>query len=244
MTGGQGGHVGGVERQTSLLARWLAGRGREVSLATWDEGSPADEHVDGVRIIKICRRDAGSAGAAVFHPRWNGPYARASPAAGADVYYQNCAEYVTGQLALWCRRHGRRFVYSVASEPDCDRRLPEMRTRRERVLYRYGLRHADRVIVQTRPSAACCARASVSTRRGSRCRAPAPPTPSTRRRSLRRAAAGRWRGRAASRPSSGWTCCLTSRRTCRGLPSSWPAQPMRPTRTCDRSSSGRARSPT
>ena len=148
MTGGQGGHVGGVERQTSLLARWLAGRGHEVSLATWDEGSPADEHVDGVRIIKICRRDAGLPGLRFFHPRWTG-LCRALSAAGADIYYQNCAEYVTGQVALWCRRHGRRFVYSVASEPDCDRRLPKMRTRRERVLYRYGLRHADRVIVQT-----------------------------------------------------------------------------------------------
>jgi len=70
--------------------------------------------------------------------------------ADADVYYQNCAEYVTGQVALWCRHHARGFVYSVASDPDCDPKLPAMHTRRERVLYRYGLRHADRIIVQTR----------------------------------------------------------------------------------------------
>ena len=69
--------------------------------------------------------------------------------ADADVYYQNCAEYVTGQVALWCRRNGRKFVYSVATESHCDFRLPEMHTIRERVLYRYGLRHADCVIVQT-----------------------------------------------------------------------------------------------
>jgi glycosyltransferase involved in cell wall biosynthesis len=42
------------------------------------------------------------------------------------------------------------FVYSVASDPDCDARLPAMHTLRERVLYRYGVRHAERIIVQTR----------------------------------------------------------------------------------------------
>jgi len=56
---------------------------------------------------------------------------------------------VTGQVALWCRRHGRKFVYSVANDTDCDSRLPEMHTLRERVLYRYGLKVADRVVVQT-----------------------------------------------------------------------------------------------
>jgi glycosyltransferase involved in cell wall biosynthesis len=70
--------------------------------------------------------------------------------ADADLYYQNCAEYVTGQVALWCKAKGRRFVYSVASDPDCDPSLPKMETLRERVLYRYGLLRADRVIVQTR----------------------------------------------------------------------------------------------
>jgi len=70
--------------------------------------------------------------------------------ADADVYYQNCGDYVTGQVALWCRKIGRRFIYSVASDMDCDPRLPGQTKLRERVLYRYGLKHADRVISQTR----------------------------------------------------------------------------------------------
>jgi len=149
MTGGGTGHAGGVERQTSLLSRWLAARGHRVSLLTWDEGQGDDATIDGVRVIRMCRRDAGMPGLRFFHPRWTS-LNRALGMADADVYYQNCAEYVTGQVALWCRRHGRRFVYSVASDPDCDPRLPALRTLRERVLYRYGLRGADRVIVQTR----------------------------------------------------------------------------------------------
>lgn len=146
---GQKGHIGGVEWQTSLTARWLSRQGYRVSLLTWDEGQPDGVEFDGVRVFKMCRKDAGVPGLRFLWPKWTSLLA-AMKRADADVYYQNCGEYVTGQVALWCRRHGRGFVYSVASDPDCDVRLPEMHKIRERVLYRYGLMHADRVVVQTR----------------------------------------------------------------------------------------------
>jgi len=148
MSGGATGHVGGVERQTTMLAAWLSRHGYDVSLLTWDEGQPEELIIDGVRIIKMCRRDEGIPGLRFFYPRWTS-LVRALQRADADVYYQNCAEYVTGQVAIWCRMSKRRFVYSVASDPDSDPALPAMKTLRERILYRYGLRHADRVIVQT-----------------------------------------------------------------------------------------------
>jgi glycosyltransferase involved in cell wall biosynthesis len=149
MKGGADGHSGGVERQTSIMARWLARRGHDVSLVTWDEGQEDGLVIDGVRMLKVCRRDEGLPGLRFFHPRWTS-LNLALRRADAQLYYQNCAEYVTGQVAWWCRRHGRYFVYSVASDPECDPRLPEMRTFRERILYRYGLKRAARIIVQTR----------------------------------------------------------------------------------------------
>ncbi len=148
LTGGSSGHVGGVERQTSLMAKWFAGEGYRVTFLTWDEGQEEERIIDGVRVIKMCRRDEGLPGLRFFHPRWTS-LNRAMRQADADVYYQNTGEYVTGQVALWCQRHARKFVYSAASDPDCDARLPEMKEWRVRTLYRYGLRHADRIIVQT-----------------------------------------------------------------------------------------------
>lgn len=148
LRGGSTGHVGGVERQTTLMARWLAARGHRVSLVTWDEGQPDGTWIDGVRVLKVCAREAGLPGLRFFHPRWSSLNAALRRAA-ARVYYHNCGEYVTGQVALWARARGSRFVYSVASDPECDPRLPAMKTRRERILFRYGLRHADRIIVQT-----------------------------------------------------------------------------------------------
>jgi glycosyltransferase involved in cell wall biosynthesis len=148
LTGGTAGHIGGVERQTTLMARWLAARGHDVSLVTWDEGQADGARIDGVRVLKLCRRSDGLPGLRFFHPRWTS-LNRAMARADAEVYYHNCGEYVTGQVALWARRHGRRFVYSVASDPECDPRLPQMKAWRERALFRYGLAHADHIIVQT-----------------------------------------------------------------------------------------------
>jgi glycosyltransferase involved in cell wall biosynthesis len=149
INGGCSGHAGGVEYQTAMTARWLAANRFDVTLVVWNEGQPSDTHVDGVRVLSLCRADEGLPGLRFVHPRWTS-LARALRTADADLYYQNCGEYVTGQVASWCRSHRRRFVFSVASDPECDPRLPAMRSLRERVLYRYGLRHADRIIVQTR----------------------------------------------------------------------------------------------
>src|SRR5262245_5737824 len=149
MAGGTHGDIGGIQRQQSMMARWLAARGWRVDMLTWDEGQPSQIVHDGVRVLKICRRDAGLPGLRFVHPRWTN-LCRAMRLADADLYYHNSAEYVTGQVALWCRRNGRRFVYSAASDPACDARLPTLRALRERILYRYGLRHADGLIVQTR----------------------------------------------------------------------------------------------
>ncbi len=148
ISGGHSGFIGGVEWQTSLTARWLAGRGYDVSLLTWDEGGDREEVIGGVRVIKVCRQKAGVPGLRFFHPKWTG-LLKALRRADPDVCYHNCAECTTGQVALWCRQHKRRFVFCAANNEDCDKNMPELQTLRERILYRYGLRAADRRIVQT-----------------------------------------------------------------------------------------------
>ena len=148
MKGGSDGSIGGVERQTSLMAKWLVAKGHKVSILTWSEGSDKDEIIDGVQIIKICRIDSGLPGLRFFHPRWTGLIG-AMRRANADVYYQNCGEYVTGQVAMWCKANNKKFLYSLASDMDADPSFPIMKTLRERWLYKYGLLNADQVISQT-----------------------------------------------------------------------------------------------
>ena len=148
MSGIGDGHIGGVERQTSLMAKWLAKRGHRVTVIVWDEGQPDQSVVERVKVLKICRRDAGIPGIRFFVPRWSS-LLRALRHADADIYYQNCAEYITGQVALWVRSRRRKFIYSVASDPECDPQLDILDSIRERILYRLGLKMADAVIAQT-----------------------------------------------------------------------------------------------
>lgn len=148
LTGDPRGHIGGVERQTALMARWLVDHGHEVSVCTWAEGGLQDEVRDGIRILKTCPRTAGLPILRFFHPRWTALNS-AMKRADALVYYQNCAEATTGQVAMWARRARRRFVYSVASDPECDPSLPILASLRERVLYRRGLKLARGIITQT-----------------------------------------------------------------------------------------------
>lgn len=142
------GHIGGVEHQTSLLAKWLAAAGHAVSLVTWDDGSDSRAEIDGVRVLRVCQPRAGLPGLRFLHPRWTG-LIKALRAADADVYYHNGAEYVTGQVALWCRRNGRGFVFSAAADADVDGTLPALTRSLDRRLYRTGLRLADAIIVQS-----------------------------------------------------------------------------------------------
>jgi glycosyltransferase involved in cell wall biosynthesis len=148
LCGAKEGHIGGIERQTTIMAHWLASQGYDTSVITWDEGQPDFVTVDGVRVIKTCREKAGAPGVRFFYPRWTGLLS-ALRKADADLYYQNGADYVTGQVALWCRSQSRRFVFSVASNTNVCADLPHRRVY-ERWLYRYGIKHADRILVQTR----------------------------------------------------------------------------------------------
>ena len=104
--------------------------------------------IDGVRVIKICRKDAGLPGLRFFHPKWTGLNA-ALAKADADVYFQNCGECVTGQVALWCCARKKPFVFSIASDAECIIPHEGLFTRRERILCQIGIRNADRIVAQT-----------------------------------------------------------------------------------------------
>ena len=120
------GHIGGIERQQSMMARWLANRGLQVSMVTWDEGQEDGIVLDGVSVFKMCREEAGIKGLRFLWPKWTS-LCGAMRRADADIYYYNCGDLGLGQVVMWCRRYGRKCLYSVASNPDCDHDLPVLK---------------------------------------------------------------------------------------------------------------------
>ncbi len=142
------GHIGGSEIQQPMIARELLERGYRASFITLDHGQPDGIEHDGIRVYKTCSRSDGIPGLRFIHPRWTSLW-RAMARADADIYYQRNAGSETGQIAWWCARHRRRFIFAVASDLDCLPGLPYLRKARERILYRAGLHRADCVIAQT-----------------------------------------------------------------------------------------------
>ena len=148
LTGEGSGHIGGVERQTALLSEWLVQNGHDVTVITWDEGGEKLEQINGVSIVKLCKVNDGLPILRFFTPRWTS-LCKALKKVNAELYYHNCAEYVTGQVAFWAKKNNKAFIYTVASDADCEIDFPKLQTRRDRLLFLYGLKNANNIICQT-----------------------------------------------------------------------------------------------
>lgn len=149
--------VGGESVQQTLLARALVRLGHDVSMVTADRGQGDAVVRDGICIYRAYPPGGGVPVLRFIHPRWTGLWS-ALKRADAQLYYTSCAGMHVGLLALYCARHGRRFVFRCASDSDCDPARHLIRYARDRWLYAYGLRRADAILVQSAAQAAALRR--------------------------------------------------------------------------------------
>jgi glycosyltransferase involved in cell wall biosynthesis len=140
--------IGGEEVQHALLSTLFADEGHDVDLVTGDFGQVDGMVTRGVRVLKSFRADAGVPVLRFVHPRWTLLHA-ALKRSNADVYYVSCAGALVGWVAWFAAWHGRRVVFRVASDTDCDPARLLVRRARDRWLYHYGLNRADAVLAQT-----------------------------------------------------------------------------------------------
>ncbi len=139
--------VGGAEVQQSLIAPALAARGFRVSMITLDYGQPDETVVKGVTVHKLYQPDEGLPVVRFIHPRLTRLW-QVLAKVDADIYYQRSAAVLTGFLAAFCRRYGKRAIYSGASDVDFLPKHPDIRYARDRLIFQYGLRNVDRVFAQ------------------------------------------------------------------------------------------------
>ncbi|MYM26306.1 glycosyltransferase [Duganella sp. FT135W] len=148
--------VGGAEVQQAILARSLVAAGHAVSVVTMDYGQAQEENIDGIRVLRAHAPLAGLPGLRFVHPRMTALWA-AMRRADAAIYYQRGSGMLTSLVAAFCRRYGRRFVFAAASDADFYAELPLVHYRRDKWLYRRGLRAADLIVVQNHTQQAACA---------------------------------------------------------------------------------------
>ncbi|HET9651896.1 MAG TPA: glycosyltransferase family 4 protein, partial [Usitatibacter sp.] len=139
--------VGGAELQQTMVATALARRGYRVSMLCLDYGQPDGAVVDGVTVYKLNKPDEGIPVLRFVHPRLTKLWS-AMKRVDADVYYQRCASVYTGWVDAFCARHGKRSVYAGASDVDFVPGRQDIVYARDRLIFEYGLRKVDRVIVQ------------------------------------------------------------------------------------------------
>jgi glycosyltransferase involved in cell wall biosynthesis len=141
-------YIGGEAIQHVLLARAWRDLGHDVSIIVHDEGQGERRVHEGITAIAAHTRSGGIRGLRFFHPRAS-KLLSALMAADAEIYYQSPAGAYTGITGWFCRAAGRRFIFRVASDSDCEKEHGRIQFWRDRKLYSYGLHRADLVAAQT-----------------------------------------------------------------------------------------------
>jgi glycosyltransferase involved in cell wall biosynthesis len=142
---------GGAENQVLILARELARRGFHVGIATLDDDYGLRAQIDGVDVIAQAASptDAPVIRTVIFWMR----LASTLITNPSTVIVQRCANIHTAPVALLARVLRRRFVFASSGVRDFDRAAWN---RLHWWLFRFGVRLAGVVVVQTEEQVRLC----------------------------------------------------------------------------------------
>lgn len=140
--------VGGAEVQQTVQIRALQRAGYKISVLTGDYGQADVVDARGIAVHKIpAQGTRGLRGSRFFYPRMTDMVQSLRKVSPDIVFTQTASEQVPS-AAVYARLFGKRFVFAGASDPDFQRGpLPGMPLQHT-LMYRWGLRRADAVVVQ------------------------------------------------------------------------------------------------
>jgi len=141
--------IGGAELQQTFIAKQLAKKGMDVSCVTLDYGQPGGEVIDGVKMYSAYSPNEGIPALRFYYPNFWKLW-QAFRRADADIYYVRCAGFLLGAVRLFCTIHKKKFVFAGAHDTDFIPKEVKIRFFRDKLLYQYGLKGANAIIVQTK----------------------------------------------------------------------------------------------
>jgi glycosyltransferase involved in cell wall biosynthesis len=148
------GSAGGAETQLVLVARMLAEQGLRVCLATYN--LPGASIPNSIHGIDIALRPIYERRGTLKRMRELVGLVRDLMALDASVYLTRIASYHVGAVAIAARLRRRRFVYSSAHVTDFVDHRSISPTRRDHLLYSFGLSLAHEIVVQTEEQVVLC----------------------------------------------------------------------------------------
>ena len=119
--------IGGAELQQVIIARKLAARGLRVSMICLNFGQADEIEIDGIKVFRAYKRDAGVPIIRFVWPRLTSIW-KCMKRVDADIYYQRTAGMLTGVVAAFCKMHGKRSVFAAAGNPDLSAKHPKNST--------------------------------------------------------------------------------------------------------------------
>jgi glycosyltransferase involved in cell wall biosynthesis len=140
--------IGGAELQQINIAESLMAQGHDVRVITLDHGQADGIEIAGLTVLRAFREDAGIPVLRFLHPRLTSLWS-ALLRADCDVYYCRAASFIVGILRLFRLASGKKYVFASALDTDFMPKITSVPNFRDRLLYRFGLRGADRVLVQS-----------------------------------------------------------------------------------------------
>lgn len=149
--------IGGAELQQVIVGRELARRGHRVSMICLDHGQRDRSVIDGIEVLNAYRPDAGVPVVRFFWPRLTSLW-RCLKLADAQIYYVRTADMRAGVVSAFCQRYKRKSIFAGAGNPDFDKHTTRVSSPPHRLIYEYGVRNVDRVLVQNEEQRALCAR--------------------------------------------------------------------------------------
>lgn len=139
--------VGGAEVQLVLIADMLVGDGYEVTFLIHDLGQPDEiQAKEGVRLIKAYAKKRSPANALM---PWKHPFWRAMKKADADIYFQYTSGTMSGVLCILSKLMRKPYVHATSIDLDLDGTKEKGLNPIRRMIYRYGMKHSDAIVVLT-----------------------------------------------------------------------------------------------
>ncbi len=140
-------YFGGESVQQTLLAKAFRDIGYDVSLLSLDYGQEDGELIEGITVYKTYFEGEGLPVLRFLYPKMTSILS-ALKKSDADVYFQSCAGMLTGIVAWFCQKHGKKFIFRLAHDNDCIPNELIINNWRDKKLYEYGLKRASLISAQ------------------------------------------------------------------------------------------------
>lgn len=140
--------LGGAEIQQFYLGKYLSEKDCSVIYLSHDYNQNKIYRYNKISFVKTYSSSEGLPGLRFFYPRLSKIW-RGLKIADADIYFTRGEGFIPGILKIFCEIYKKKYVFSGAHDTNFIPGQRRLRFARDRILFEYGFKRADAIIVQS-----------------------------------------------------------------------------------------------